>query len=282
MLLIVAFVCMQSFFWMRRGRVVLHGNASYFPRDQFNFGPKNAVWHVYLDECPDDPPEHSVFYQVEPTVIYPHTREYIVANVDKFKHAFVYEPLEGAHAGVYGGTWIDPKDYSAIDVTRKKFQVSTLVGKKLLAPGHHIRKFLWEHQDAITVPKLFFGSSQTMMEGCTLLPPERSAKIALFDTCTHSIVIENCACPNYFSEKLIDCLITKTVPIYYGCTNISDYFETDGWTFMPDEATCLDKINSVSLEDYTRYGDVIERNYSRAMTFADPHDNIRKKIEEVI
>jgi hypothetical protein len=39
-----------------------------------------------------------------------------------------------------------------------------------------------------------------------------------------SIAIENCAEEGYFTEKLTDCILTDTTPIYYGCSNIQNYF----------------------------------------------------------
>lgn len=40
----------------------------------------------------------------------------------------------------------------------------------------------------------------------------------------YQIVIENCSNKYYWTEKLADCYIGESFPIYYGCTNISDYF----------------------------------------------------------
>ncbi len=41
----------------------------------------------------------------------------------------------------------------------------------------------------------------------------------------YSVVIENVQERDYFSEKLIDAILCKTVPIYWGCPNIGDYFD---------------------------------------------------------
>ena len=41
---------------------------------------------------------------------------------------------------------------------------------------------------------------------------------------TYSVCIENCSIPNYFSEKFTDAILCWTIPIYWGCTNLSDYF----------------------------------------------------------
>lgn len=40
----------------------------------------------------------------------------------------------------------------------------------------------------------------------------------------YSLAIENFKGPDYWSEKLADCFLAWTLPIYYGCTNIYDYF----------------------------------------------------------
>jgi hypothetical protein len=40
----------------------------------------------------------------------------------------------------------------------------------------------------------------------------------------YSIALENSSQLNYFTEKIIDCLLMWTIPIYWGCPNISDFF----------------------------------------------------------
>lgn len=52
----------------------------------------------------------------------------------------------------------------------------------------------------------------------------------------YSIAIENSHLHGYFSDKIIDCLLTYTMPIYYGCTNILEYF--------PEEAMIKIDINN--------------------------------------
>jgi hypothetical protein len=43
-----------------------------------------------------------------------------------------------------------------------------------------------------------------------------------------SFAIENCRQPYYMTEKLIDCFITGTVPIYWGADYAIDFFNPDG------------------------------------------------------
>jgi hypothetical protein len=44
----------------------------------------------------------------------------------------------------------------------------------------------------------------------------------------YSVIIENVKEPDYFTEKLFDCLLCGTLPIYLGAPNIGDYFDVAG------------------------------------------------------
>ena len=45
----------------------------------------------------------------------------------------------------------------------------------------------------------------------------------------YSLVVENFHGPFGWSEKLADCYLSWTMPIYYGCTNIEDYFPEESF-----------------------------------------------------
>lgn len=48
----------------------------------------------------------------------------------------------------------------------------------------------------------------------------------------YGIIIENCSYDNYFTEKLSDCYLAGCYPIYYGATNINQYFNNDEITII--------------------------------------------------
>lgn len=48
----------------------------------------------------------------------------------------------------------------------------------------------------------------------------------------YHIVIENSAQDYYWTEKLSDCFLTGTYPLYYGCTNVDQYFPADSLTHI--------------------------------------------------
>jgi hypothetical protein len=45
----------------------------------------------------------------------------------------------------------------------------------------------------------------------------------------YSIAFENFEIEDYWTEKISDCFLTYTVPLYTGCLNISDYFDSESF-----------------------------------------------------
>ncbi len=45
----------------------------------------------------------------------------------------------------------------------------------------------------------------------------------------YSMAIENYSGPHYWTEKIADCFLSWTMPIYYGCTNLADYFPRESF-----------------------------------------------------
>ena len=45
----------------------------------------------------------------------------------------------------------------------------------------------------------------------------------------YHIAIENSSEPYYWTEKISDCYLTGTFPIYHGCTNLADYFSREAF-----------------------------------------------------
>lgn len=78
----------------------------------------------------------------------------------------------------------------------------------------------------------------------------------------YHIVIENSSEPYYWTEKIGDCFLTETFPIYYGCTNLDNYFPCDA--FEPFDIHDVDKsialIDSLIVSDrYERFTDVLHQ-----------------------
>lgn len=72
-----------------------------------------------------------------------------------------------------------------------------------------------------------------------------------------SVAIENDTYDTYFTEKILDCFATGTIPIYKGSKNINKYFNEDGIIFLEDNS-----LNNLSKELYYSKIDAIKENYN--------------------
>jgi len=59
-------------------------------------------------------------------------------------------------------------------------------------------------------------------------------KIATVKDYKFCISLENEFTKNWITEKFYDCILTNTVPIYYGCQNIKDIWPEDGYIILKD------------------------------------------------
>jgi hypothetical protein len=153
-----------------------------------------------------------------------------------------------------------------------------------------LRHDLYTHQISFSqFPIVFYRSSATPH-----LPPinnnpflsysSLSAKVELFKTFQFSLVIENVCETNGITEKLIDCLITKTIPIYYGCPNVSKFFNTEGWIILESQNIIEElhtKLPILNESYYSKYEAVIEENHKKAQQYASWTTNILNGLEKV-
>ena len=97
-----------------------------------------------------------------------------------------------------------------------------------------------------------------------------------------SIIIENHVQKNYFSEKLMDCLLTGTVPIYYGCSEISKYFNLDGLILFNDEQELKKIIKNLTMDDYNNRIKAINENLELAKQYRDTVTYSFNKLKKLI
>jgi hypothetical protein len=67
----------------------------------------------------------------------------------------------------------------------------------------------------------------------------------------YSLAIENSNSADYWTEKVADCFLSWTVPLYDGCTNLEDYFSADSFVRIDarDHAGTLRKIEELLRSD---------------------------------
>lgn len=122
-----------------------------------------------------------------------------------------------------GNPWFVNKDYdelksmSGINKTKK---LSVITSNKQFTEGHKKRyEFCMKLKEFFGEEIDIFGRGINDFEDKwdTLAPYE------------YSVAIENSVHEDYFTEKLSDCYLAYTFPIYYGCPNIDKYFDKNAY-----------------------------------------------------
>lgn len=216
----------------------------------------------------------------------------------------VLNETPNSHLFPYGTTWLSKIQKSHNDclgvfdelileqVKNKENNISFMSTNHFGCIGYEVRRLIWNNRHLIKPKTVFYSStrfvtnqptwngmlfSNTIHDG--LLPNDD--KINLFKS-MFSIVVESNQEPWYFTEKLVDALLTRTVPIYWGCTDIQRFFDPKGILSFNTMPEFFEKINSINENTYEELKPHIENNYNIAKKYGRSiFDRVKEKILEV-
>jgi hypothetical protein len=171
------------------------------------------------------------------------------------------------------------------DISKKEFKISSWVGSKNawpLAHGHRLRQVLYFNQNLFPKNVVFYRSlrpfnGQVIPDINNNPSMNPDSKMDILRDYQFAVTIENGTQENYFTEKLIDCLVMKTIPIYWGCPNISEFFDTTGWILFRTPDELLNKIKDLDEGHYDRHLEVVEKNFKEAMKYTDFYKNFERQ-----
>jgi hypothetical protein len=178
----------------------------------------------------------------------------------------------------YGESWWQDNPYE-YEPTNKEFKVSFLRGDLLKLIGHSYRHELFDRQNELKTPIQFWDRLGERNKDN--FSKWRQYKIDSFRPYQYSVCIENSSHENYFTEKITDCILNKTIPIYYGCSNIGDFYNPKGIISVKNVDEAIKVINNLDPEYYYSILDVIEENYKKAFEYKDYVGNIKKQVVKI-
>ncbi len=167
----------------------------------------------------------------------------------------------------FGGSWIKKENQTTAKI--KSELVSMIYSNKESEPGHILRHDIANNTPGIS---LFGMGSPTPIE----------YKETGLENFMFTIAIENMSDKDYFTEKLIDPFLTGTIPIYWGCPNIGEYFNTDGMIILEGDdmwSTNIEKVvQSLSLTKYKEMNNAMLENFTKAKDYEIPEEWYYKNI----
>ena len=277
-----------------------------FSPTEFHPEPKNVEW-VYgggiqpeslkpLNRLPEEDVEVTIFsdkdllspmtdqvntkYKVallnECRSIHPFAYEWITMVEDKFDLILTYDkdllnrgPKYVFYKTVHAGGSIHKEDCK---IQKKSKLASIIISKKgkdieisKLARGHKLRHLIVDN--LITKRNLdvdLWGRAYKSFD----------YKMDPLGQYYFSLSITNAKHENYFNDNLVDCFRLGTIPVFWGCPNIGDFFNTDGILSFDTGPELLDILESISPDLYHQKLEAVKDNLKRAESFFDSDDNL--------
>ena len=208
----------------------------------------------------------------------------------------VFWPYGGVRAGLsvvlYEPPAIQPRHYAAIPFFQRKFRAIFTYDRQLLARCRNAlffnnhAAFVTPSDGAKTSLVSLISSAKSDLKGHRLrlrVAERHRERLALYgrafrpvasknealDPYRFSVAIENSRSPGYFTEKILDCFLTRTVPVYWGDPAIAEAFDVRGIIRCESEAEIDAVIRSLSAAQYDALAEAIAENRRLALPYTD-------------
>jgi hypothetical protein len=193
--------------------------------------------------------------------VFPGPYEKIKQIADAFDYVLTFDHRLIAIGGQYrfahlGGCWIrEPQ------IHEKTKGISIIASKKKTTSGQQLRQTIL--QDVAGVDR--FGTG-------TLAISDKADGLRDY---RYSIAVENCQHEYYFTEKIIDCFATGTIPIYWGPKIVDHMFNSAGIIHFDTIDELRDVLTDLDTHGEDRYHGckgAIRDNFETAKMYANVED----------
>lgn len=223
----------------------------------------NAI-NVYYDQAVMDADPKNANKQIavllEPRSMIKDAYEFMEIHSDNFRYVFTHDSLilnyPNAHEVNWGNVWLTTD-------SEKTKDISICTSYKNWCPLHDARLFIANYYSNRPEVDVFFGDWN-------------SKPIEAKDYLEHykfSIVIENDIDDYWYTEKILNCFSTKTVPIYVGARKISERFNPagiinlDDWNDIPSMVNFIYKTGPDAFYYNPMMQYAIEDNFYRCVPY---------------
>ena len=178
---------------------------------------------------------------------------------------------ENFRLNLLGTTWLHE---SYRNVWPKQKHCSLILSNKRLTSGHQLRHTIAEQITSAHKVDVYGGAYRYLPFTVTrAFSPDHTPchisnqKYRALKDYRFSIVIENCKEDYYFTEKLIDCFLSGTIPSYYGCPSIGNFFNSKGILSFTTPEECFAIVKQISVRMYEEKLPFIKENFETAKKY---------------
>ena len=245
-------------------KIKMHAMYDHFP----DLNPTNRLEpyiecysDMYVFECTK--PGANIAMLLEPRSMIEKSYEYVYEHPDYFRYIFTHDSqlltLPNARMLNWADVWLTTD-------SEKNMGISLVTSPKDWCPLHHARLELYNYFKEHGGVDCFYGDWNN--SDIPSIKPEDYLEHYKF-----SIVIENDIDDFWYTEKILNCFATKTVPIYVGARKISERFNPagiinlDDWNDIPSMVNFIYKTGPDAFYNNPVMQYAIEDNFYRCVPY---------------
>lgn len=204
-----------------------------------------------------------ILWLLEPRAVHPYGYNRILQIENKFDYILTYDSDLLKRGSKYIKYIVGQSRVDVPKICPKTKFISMIASNKRLTIGHRFR-----HDIANALSKKhsidMWGTGYKKF----------NSKIEPLSEYYFSISVMNSKIDNFFTEVLLDNFMLGTIPIFWGCPNIGEYFDERGFITF-DTIDELDSILSkLTINDYIDRMEYIKKNMEYAKSYISTDDTI--------
>jgi hypothetical protein len=198
-----------------------YGNHGFVNDDSYTHA---IILNNYIPDQLLTKPEHTIGIAMEPIEFLGLTQTFVDYARKSIGKYFI-----GEYAFKFGYPFVNKRffctymSYPAF-IPKKDRIMSIAFSTKQMAPGHKYRHELVKAILKTDLPIDIYGHGCELYRGDSRLKGSFESDLTVHGPYKYHIAIENYQRRWYYTEKIINPLQCGTVPLYYGCPNITDVF----------------------------------------------------------
>ena len=236
----------------------------------FSHAHSSTLWKesdkiIYSEDAPESisidhfaPADYAWLHESKSIIPHQYTFAHINSEMlkDKYKIVFTHDnDLLQSNPELFKfvpacGYWIED-----VKVHNKSKLLSFITSNKVMCEGHRYR---------LGWLKRLFGKCDIFGKGINEIDKKEEALNDYY----FSIAIENGKYDTYFTEKILDCFATGTIPVYYGTDEIIKYFNKDGIIVLTGDFD----VKQLSPDLYESKKEAVLDNFERVLRYNTVED----------